>query len=719
MEAHSEVVRRQHGGGRARLRQALSFAPELSFVVACPAEEPHAPQTITREKRSATMAVTRRAALLLGLVCTTRHHAWALPAEMTRGNSSRSLAFPPADLSLFVANPNYSIPPGIQLPCYGPFIPPAGARSLRHLLPRVNMGIVHHMIMFGGKGQQPPWTRPGSSHLCYQGSIMYAWARTGQTTPIGLDFADTNLEGDGFAVGPGTNFEWIALQIHYQQLGTRAVVDNSGVQLSFAREVPVRPLEIQLMASFRLRIPPRVKMDECVACRVTSGGVAVAWRNHAHRLARDIYSEHFAKDGTAYPKLGLLSSQLPQIFRVLPESRRIDTGDTVLLHCEYDATGTDRVTYLGADERTHEMCNQYLMATTDLRLNCNADRTVIDGSFSSKFDTADAALRLGSTAHAAAAPLQGTGLGEIAGLAVDEASATVYALHRAANRFDSTSPIAGPAILAFTYGGELKGVLASGIFTVPHGLSVAPDGYLWATDVKRHQVLKIDPKGAGTVVLTLGANGLPGSGRAKFNAPTDVAVHPHSGKVYVADGYGNSRIAVFAPDGTYLTEWGRGGASSGAFRVPHSIVIDRRGDVFVADRENARVQVFDANGNYKAEWVSRVSTAGARYPYSKHVSSISYHPLLDVFVVTEGDAVQLRTPSGCTLVETEGGLKWPHDAVLVPAATAAGGVAPNRSVVSHGGAQFALFVAELAGKKIKRYNAATITAGDGTVNMYG
>ena len=103
--------------------------------------------------------------------------------------------FPAADLSLDVVNPGLSISPGIHLPCYGPYVPPRGALALRKLMPKVNMEIVHHMIMFGGRGAPSPGTRPGTTHLCYQGSIMYAWARTGQTTPIGLDFADTELEG--------------------------------------------------------------------------------------------------------------------------------------------------------------------------------------------------------------------------------------------------------------------------------------------------------------------------------------------------------------------------------------------------------------------------------------------------------------------------------------------------------------------------------------------
>jgi len=316
------------------------------------------------------------------------------------------------------------------------------------------------------------------------------------------------------------------------------------------------------------------------------------------------------------------------------------------------------------------------------------------------------------------------GMGEVCGLALDEASATVYALHRAANTFISSAAIAGPALLAFDYSGKLKRALMPKTFYVPHGLSRDHEGHLWATDVKLHQVLKIDPSGSGTVLLTLGTRMTPGHGASAFNAPTDVAVHPATGEVYVADGYGNSRVAVFSSDGRYLREFGSAGNGDGRFRVPHSIVIDKRGDVYVADRENARVQVFDAAGTYKSQWSSRVASAPQRYPYSKHVSSISYHPALDVFAVSEGDAVQLRSASGCALVQTDGNLKWPHDAVLLPTTAVAGfATPPNRTVLSHAGAaQYVLFVAELSGKRLRRYNAVSAggaPVGGGGGNPYG
>ena len=46
------------------------------------------------------------------------------------------------------------------------------------------------------------------------------------------------------------------------------------------------------------------------------------------------------------------------------------------------------------------------------------------------------------------------------------------------------------------------------------------------------------------------------------------------------------------------------------------------------------VQVFDTHGSHKATWLSRVSTQMPRETFSRHVSSISYHEALDVFVLT-------------------------------------------------------------------------------------
>ena len=100
------------------------------------------------------------------------------------------------------------------------------------------------------------------------------------------------------------------------------------------------------------------------------------------------------------------------------------------------------------------------MASAGLRLNCAADRTVADTTFASRFASAHSLLKeasawglgaLPSEQNAAAQGLKGVGVGEISGLAVDEAGGTLYVFHRGPNRFDGSAPIPGAAILAPPY----------------------------------------------------------------------------------------------------------------------------------------------------------------------------------------------------------------------------------------------------------------------------
>ena len=92
-----------------------------------------------------------------------------------------------------------------------------------------------------------------------------------------------------------------------------------------------------------------------------------------------------------------------------------------------------------------------------------------------------------------------------------------------------------------------------------------------------------------------------GTTPVRFNGPTDVAFAPN-GDVYVSDGYGNSRVVKFSKDGHHLKTCGRRGTGEGEFHTPHSIAIDTRGRVYVADRENYRIQVFDGEGKFLGQW---------------------------------------------------------------------------------------------------------------------
>nr|WP_283949652.1 peptidyl-alpha-hydroxyglycine alpha-amidating lyase family protein [Limobrevibacterium gyesilva] len=86
-----------------------------------------------------------------------------------------------------------------------------------------------------------------------------------------------------------------------------------------------------------------------------------------------------------------------------------------------------------------------------------------------------------------------------------------------------------------------------------------------------------------------------------FHRCTHTALSP-KGEIYVSDGYGNSCVHKFAPDGKLLKSWGGPGTDPGEFNIVHNIVCDDAGWVYVADRENHRVQVFDGDGRYETQW---------------------------------------------------------------------------------------------------------------------
>lgn len=81
-----------------------------------------------------------------------------------------------------------------------------------------------------------------------------------------------------------------------------------------------------------------------------------------------------------------------------------------------------------------------------------------------------------------------------------------------------------------------------------------------------------------------------------LSLPSDVAVAP-DGRIYVVDG-NNDRIAVYNPEGKYLSTIGRKGTADGELAAPIGIDVDHKGDVYVADSGNYRLQVFNSVGKF-------------------------------------------------------------------------------------------------------------------------
>ena len=140
------------------------------------------------------------------------------------------------------------------------------------------------------------------------------------------------------------------------------------------------------------------------------------------------------------------------------------------------------------------------------------------------------------------------------------------------------------------------------VFSRPHGVSVGPNDTLYCTDDGDHTVRQCTLD--GKVLMTIGVPGQPAEYQSgqPFNRCTHVALDPKTGELYVSDGYGNSRIHKFTPDGKLLFSWGGPGTDPGEFNIPHNIATDNDGYVYVADRESHRVQIFDSKGKFETQW---------------------------------------------------------------------------------------------------------------------
>jgi DNA-binding beta-propeller fold protein YncE len=181
----------------------------------------------------------------------------------------------------------------------------------------------------------------------------------------------------------------------------------------------------------------------------------------------------------------------------------------------------------------------------------------------------------------------GTSLGESSGVALSS-KGHIYLFQRAK-----------PMLAEYDESGNFLRSIGDGLFTHPHGLRIDGDDNLWTTDDGSHLVLKLSP--AGRVLLVLGRKDVAAESDWLFNQPTDVAFGKN-GDIYVADGYGNSRIVQFDRAGNFVKTWGKYGTGPGEFDLPHSVAVDSTGRVYVGDRENMRIQIFDAEGKFLKEW---------------------------------------------------------------------------------------------------------------------
>jgi DNA-binding beta-propeller fold protein YncE len=186
-------------------------------------------------------------------------------------------------------------------------------------------------------------------------------------------------------------------------------------------------------------------------------------------------------------------------------------------------------------------------------------------------------------------PREGWQLGLVSWIAAGRDGET-YLLHRGQD--------ADP-IVAINDSGRVLRSWGKGLFVMPHGIRVDPDGNVWTTDAASSMVRKFRPD--GTLLMTIEVGGQPSPCRNNFCSTTDIGFGPN-GRLFVADGYANGRVVEYTHEGRKVREWGSLGTGPGQMRVVHSIVVAPEGVIYVADRENGRIQRFDLDGNLIGTW---------------------------------------------------------------------------------------------------------------------
>jgi peptidylamidoglycolate lyase len=194
-----------------------------------------------------------------------------------------------------------------------------------------------------------------------------------------------------------------------------------------------------------------------------------------------------------------------------------------------------------------------------------------------------------------------------------------------------------------------------GLFKNPHTVRFDRAGNLWFVDTGTNTVRRFTAD--GKVLMTIGTPNEAGADETHLNQPNDVAF-AGNGDIYVSDGYGNDRIVVFDKNGKFVRTWGKLGTGPGEFSQPHSLVLDSKGRVYVADRNNSRIQVFDAKGKFLTEWKNIITPWALAITKNDEIYVCGSSPML--WSQIPANQTALATPPKDQLfmkLDTEGRLK--------------------------------------------------------------
>ena len=231
-------------------------------------------------------------------------------------------------------------------------------------------------------------------------------------------------------------------------------------------------------------------------------------------------------------------------------------------------------------------------------------------------------------------------IGDASSIAID-AQDNVWVLHRPRTLKPEQAAMAAPPVIVFDGAGnyiKAWGGAGNG-YEWPereHGIYIDYKGFVWLggnncptnglpglKPVADDQLLKFTQD--GKFVMQMGRSNQSGGNAdtQNFHRPADVWVYPQTNELFVADGYGNHRVAIFdASSGKFKRMWGAFGnkpvdddhcaiitpssfsdPGPPQFSIVHAIRVANDGTVYVADREYRRVQMFTKDGKFLKQLV--------------------------------------------------------------------------------------------------------------------
>jgi hypothetical protein len=231
-------------------------------------------------------------------------------------------------------------------------------------------------------------------------------------------------------------------------------------------------------------------------------------------------------------------------------------------------------------------------------------------------------------------------LGDASSIAID-AQDNIWVLHRPRTLKPEEAAMAAPPVIVFdsagnyikAWGGDGNG------YEWPqreHGIYIDYKGFVWlggnncptnglprVKPVADDQLLKFTQDGKFVMQIGRSNQSKGNADTQNLHRPADEWVYAPTNELFVSDGYGNHRVAVFDADsGKFKRMWGAFGnkpvdddhctivtpasfsdPGPPQFSIAHAIRVANDGTVYVADREYRRVQMFTKDGKFLKQLV--------------------------------------------------------------------------------------------------------------------